>query len=338
MIKRALIAAVISVSGTAFSSVITANQAMAAEYLPAPEGFADFILEVKQDAAAQGISEQILEQAFADVTYMRKAVKQDKSQPEFRKSTLETYMSKRVPDWKVKKARQLYAKHQDVLEKIGKEYGVQPRFIVALWGSESNFGSYQGNFPVVSALSTMAYEGRRAEFFRKELMAALTILEQGHISVDKFKGSWAGAMGQTQFMPSSFLSFAVDYNGDGRKDIWGSEADAFASIANYLSQSGWDDSITWGRQVKLPAGFDAEQSGIKLKRTLAEWQTLGVRRYDGTDLPTNSIDASVIIPDDTNGRVFLAYQNFDVLMRWNRSYYFACTVGYLSDRIRYPAL
>ncbi|TAA48605.1 lytic murein transglycosylase [Corallincola spongiicola] len=310
---------------------VAANQA-------APEGFDGFIEQMKQQAADEGIKPEIIAAAFADVTFMRRAVKQDKAQPEFKKSTLDTYMAKRVPDWKVKKARELYKKHRRVLDKIGSEYGVQPRFIVALWGSESNFGSYQGNFPVVSALSTMAFEGRRAEFFRKELMNALFILDQGHISIDKFKGSWAGAMGQTQFMPSSFLSFAVDYNGDGKKDIWGSEEDAFASIANYLSQSGWDDSLTWGRQVKVPQTIDTAVAGIKTKYTLAEWQAKGVRRYDGSDLPVNPIQASLIIPDDTDGRVFLAYSNFDVLMRWNRSYYFACTVGYLSDRIRYPSL
>jgi membrane-bound lytic murein transglycosylase B len=314
------------------SSTLLANEQAA------PAGFDTFIEQMKSRAAEQGISQQIIDQAFADVKFMRKAVSSDKAQPEFVQSTLDTYMAKRVPEWKVEKARKLYRKHQQVLEKIGKEFGVQPRFIVALWGSESNFGSYQGNFPVISALSTMAFEGRRAEFFQKELLDALTILQQGHISVEGFKGSWAGAMGQTQFMPSSFLSFAIDYNGDGKKDIWGSEEDAFASIANYLSKSGWDDSLTWGRQVRLPAGFDLALAGQANKRSLNEWQAAGVRRYDGSDLPQNEIAASVIVPDDLNGRVYLGYQNFDVLMRWNRSYYFACTVGYLSDRIRYPAL
>lgn len=300
------------------------------------EGFAAYVEQIKQEALADGYSAETLETAFAGVQFYQRSVKADRNQPEF-KLTLDTYLPRAVPEWKAKKAVEMYAEHRELLEKIGAEYGVQPRFIVALWGIETNFGSFTGGMDVISALTTMAYEGRREEFFKKELWHALTIVQEGHIPIDQMKGSWAGAMGQAQFMPSSFMSYAVDYDGDGRKDIWGSQGDVFASAANYLKSVGWRDDVTWGRQVQLPENFDAELASLKVKKPLSEWQALGVRRYDGGDLPQrDDIEASVVIPDDQQGRVFLAYNNYDALMRWNRSHYFVAAVGYLSDRIRFP--
>lgn len=300
------------------------------------EGFAAYVEQIKQEALADGYSAETLETAFTGVQFYQRSVKADRNQPEF-KLTLDTYLPRAVPEWKAKKAVEMYAEHRELLEKIGAEYGVQPRFIVALWGIETNFGSFTGGMDVISALTTMAYEGRREEFFKKELWHALTIVQEGHIPIDQMKGSWAGAMGQAQFMPSSFMSYAVDYDGDGRKDIWGSQGDVFASAANYLKSVGWRDDVTWGRQVQLPEDFDAELASLKVKKPLAEWQALGVRRYDGGDLPVrDDIEASVVIPDDQQGRVFLAYSNYDALMRWNRSHYFVAAVGYLSDRIRFP--
>lgn len=310
---------------------------VAVEPSPKPS-FESYLEGVKADAIDQGISEQTLEQAFSDVRFIKRTIKLDRSQPETRQ-TLETYLPKRVPDWKVAKARKLYKENYDLLSQIGEQYGVQPRFIVALWGNETNFGTYTGNFDIISALASLAYDGRREAFFRKELLSALTILEQGHITKGDFKGSWAGAMGQTQFMPSSFLAFAVDQDGDGRKDIWGTKADVFASIANYLKESGWNDEWTWGRQVRLPEGFDTSLTGLKQKKSLAQWQAKGIRRFDYSDLPKADIQASVILPDETvKGRAYLAYGNYDVLMKWNRSYYFVTSVGYLSDRISYPPI
>ena len=268
------------------------------------------------------------------MTHKPRAVKADKNQTE-KKLTLDEYIPRAVPDWKVKQAKALYKEHYAELSRIGEEYGVQPRFIVALWGVESNFGKFTGNYPVIDALSTLAYDGRREAFFRKETMAALQILQEGHISVSDFKGSWAGAMGQCQFMPSSFLSYAADGSGDGKKDIWNTEADVFASAANYLSQSGWNDKFTWGRQVKLPQGFDMDLEGrVEGKeKTLAEWNQLGITRYDGSSLPQVDVDAWLTAPDNANGRVYLVYNNYNVLMKWNRSYYFALAVSHLADRI-----
>lgn len=198
------------------------------------DGFDEYLNKLRAEARDKGISEQVISAAFADVEYKPRAVKADRNQPE-KKLTLDEYIPRAVPEWKVKQAKQLYKEHYAELKRIGDEFGVQPRFIVALWGVESNFGKFTGNFRVIDALSTMAFEGRREEFFRKETMAALQILDEGHIELENFKGSWAGAMGQCQFMPSSFLRFAADGNGDGKKDIWQSEADVFASTANYLA-------------------------------------------------------------------------------------------------------
>lgn len=328
MIKRVLLAIV----WVSLSQVSMADEAA----LPSEQGFFEYVNQIKQEARAAGFSEETLEKAFAEAKFYQRSIKADKNQPEF-KLTLDTYLPRAVPEWKSKKAIELYNEHRELLEKIGAEYGVQPRFIVALWGIETNFGGYTGGFDVVSALTTMAYEGRREEFFKKQLWHALTIIEEGHIDVAQMKGSWAGAMGQTQFMPSSFMSYAVDYDGDGRKDIWGSLGDVFASAANYLKSVGWRDDVTWGRQVQLPVDFDQELAGLKVKKSLAEWQQLGIRRLDGSDLPQrDDIEAAVVIPDDEKGRVYLAYANYDALMRWNRSHYFVAAVGYLSDRIRFP--
>jgi len=296
--------------------------------------FEQYVEGLKQEARTNGISEQIINQAFENVTHKPRAVKADKNQPE-KKLTLDEYIPRAVPDWKVKQAKALYKEHYAELSRIGEEYGVQPRFIVALWGVESNFGKFTGNYPVIDALSTLAYDGRREAFFRKETMAALQILQEGHISIRDFKGSWAGAMGQCQFMPSSFLSYAADGSGDGKKDIWNTEADVFASAANYLSQSGWNDKFTWGRQVKLPQGFDMDLEGrVEGKeKTLAEWNQLGITRYDGSSLPQVDVDAWLTAPDNANGQVYLVYNNYNVLMKWNRSYYFALAVSHLADRI-----
>ena len=313
--------------------------------------FQTYLANLKHEAIAKGYDSKLIDDAFATATYKEKVVSADKNQPEI-KETLETYLPKRVPQWKIDRARKLYAENKDVLEQVAKEFGVQARFIVALWGLESNFGAIQGGHNVISSLVTLAFDGRREALYKRQLWAALDILKSGHITLDKFKGSWAGAMGQTQFMPTSFNAYAVDYNNDGRKDIWTTKEDAFASIANYLKQEGWNDSLTWGRQVQLPENFDSKYvliRGTKTRkqwleywndseRSLADWQALGVRKADGSDLPNVDVRAALVMPDDINGRMYLAYDNYKVFMHWNRSYYFATSVGYLSDRIGYPKI
>ncbi|GLO60298.1 lytic transglycosylase [Vibrio sp. MACH09] len=299
--------------------------------------FANYVEGLKKQAIENGISSSVVEEAFSNVKFKPKAVKADKNQPE-KKLTLDEYIPRAVPDWKVKQAQSLYDKHYTELNRIGKQYGVQPRFIVALWGVESNFGKLTGGYNVIDALTTLAYDGRREDFFRKEAMAALTILDQGHITASKMKGSWAGAMGQCQFMPSSFLNFAVDGNGDGKKDIWNNKEDVFASAANYLSQSGWDDNYTWGRQVHVPKGLSSSLLGRSKEnaKSLQQWNELGVRRLNGNVLPVldEDIDAWLIMPDDENGRAYLIYNNYQVLMKWNRSYYFGLAVSHLADKLK----
>lgn len=296
-------------------------------------GFTTYVNKLKQEALQKGFSEDIVSEAFGDIHFRPTVVKSDKNQPE-KKITLDGYLATRVPDWKVKQAVSLYEENKALLDDIASKYGVQARFIVALWGNESNFGKIQGSYSVLSALASLAYEGRREKLFKDNFFAALTILNEGHADVSQFKGSWAGAMGQTQFMPLSFLNYAVDHDGDGKKDIWNNKADVFASIANYLASEGWDNNGTWGRQVLLtePVGI----SGLSKAnmKPLSYWQSQGVRRYNGDDLPNVDIQASLIMPDGEKGRVYLVYNNFHTLMKWNRSSYFGVSVGYLSERIK----
>ncbi|GAA6205784.1 MULTISPECIES: lytic murein transglycosylase [Thalassotalea] len=314
-------------------------------------GFEQYVVELKKEAQEKGYSEDFIEQSFSHVKFHQRAVAADRNQPE-KVETLDTYLPKRVPQWKVDKARSQYKEHLGILEKVSEQYNVQPRFIVALWGLETNFGKIMGNYNVISALTTLSYEGRREAFFKKQLWAALTILQEGHITIEAMKGSWAGAMGQNQFMPTSFLAYAVDGDGDGKKDIWGNLHDVFASMANYLKKEGWNDALTWGRQVKLPANFDvnlaipkntgSRKNWLKAwsnrEKSLSEWQALGVRRADGTNLPLVNVKAALVFPDDEKGRVYLAYDNYKSLMHWNLSYYFVSSVGHLSDRIKFPPI
>jgi membrane-bound lytic murein transglycosylase B len=297
--------------------------------------FEQYLADLKIQSIEQGYSTDFVEQVFNGVYYRQKTVLADKNQPET-KLTLDTYLATRVPDWKVKKAIDLMAQHQELLDQVEQQFGVQKRFIVALWGNESNFGNIMGKHSVINSLVTLAYEGRRETLFKKQLFAALKILKQGHVELKDFVGSWAGAMGQSQFMPTSFLDYAVDFDNDGRKDIWNNKADVFASIANFLKSEGWSNRLTWGRQVTVPDNFDFSLAGLKSssKRLLADWQALQVRRYDGTNLPELPIKGSLIAPDGGSGRIYLVYNNFHTLMKWNRSSYFGVSVSYLSDRIK----
>ncbi|WP_434668024.1 lytic murein transglycosylase [Aeromonas sp. NJAU223] len=300
--------------------------------LQARPDFDAYVTTLKQDAVAAGISAATVQAAFADIRLIEVAIKHDKNQPEF-KLTLDSYIPRAVPQWKVNQARALYRQHLPLLTKIGREYGVQPRFIVALWGIETNFGKLTGHFPLISSLTTLAWEGRREAFFKAQLFDALRIIEQGHVTPEAFKGSWAGAMGQVQFMPSSFLRYAVDQDGDGSKDLWGNLADVFGSAANYLHQNGWREDETWGRRVRVPDTLDPSLFGLEVRKPLSAWQALGVRQQDGAPLPKAGMQASLIRPDDVHGRSYLAYDNYRVLRHWNRSPYFVVAVGTLADRI-----
>lgn len=294
--------------------------------------FEAWLAALRTEASGRGISAPVLDAALAEVEPIPRVLELDRKQPEFTLS-FEEYLERVVPDRRARQGRRLLTQHRDLLKSVADRYHVQPRFIVALWGVETDFGRLTGGFPVVGALATLAWEGRRRAFFRGELLDALQILEEGHVTPAAMQGSWAGAMGQPQFMPSSFRRFAEDFDGDGRRDIWGTRADVFASAANYLARSGWRDDQTWGREVRLPRGFDRSLLGLETEKRLSEWQALGVRRADGRDLPARDLPASLVQPGGDSGPVYAVYDNYRVLMRWNRSTYFATAVGVLSDRI-----
>lgn len=298
-----------------------------------PGGFATWLSGLRAEAEAKGIKAETLDAALKGLSPIPRVIELDRRQPEFT-LTFDQYMARVVPAKRIAKARKKYRENKALLEKIGAKFGVQPRFIVAFWGIETDFGRVDGGFHVVQALATLAYDGRRSKYFRKELLNALTILDQGHIDADNMMGSWAGAMGQFQFMPSSFLNFAYDYDGDGRRDIWRNQGDAFASAANYLAKSGWRDDQTWGRPVKLPKGFDAALVDLKTVKHISEWQKLGVRRADGRDLPKRDLRASIVMADEKEGPAFMVYDNYRVTLKWNRSLFFAVAVGTLAERIR----
>jgi membrane-bound lytic murein transglycosylase B len=288
---------------------------------------------LRDEALARKISPEILDAALQDIKPLEKVIELDRSQPEFT-MTFAQYRERVVSDKRVSAGKRMMRQHRKLLQAIHKRYGVQPRFLVALWGIESRFGEQMGSYSVVEALATLAYDGRRSKFFRGELLDALQILEEGHIEPDAMLGSWAGAMGQVQFMPSSFHQYSVDFDGDGRSDLWGNTSDALGSAANYLVRSGWKGDQTWGREVRLPRGFDSSLIGRKVTRTLPQWQALGVRRADGGALPSRALKASLAQPDGAGGPVYVAYDNYRALLRWNRSDFFALSVGLLSDALK----
>jgi membrane-bound lytic murein transglycosylase B len=294
--------------------------------------FDDWLLQFRQEAAAEGISAAALEKALDGVQPIPRVIELDQRQPEGR-LTFRDYNQRVLSPTRIERGRQLLRAHRGLLDRVAADYGVQPRFIVALWGIESTYGTFTGEYPVIGALATLAYDGRRASFFRKELLQALRIVDQGDVEPAQMMGSWAGAMGQSQFMPSSYLAHAVDYDRDGRRDIWTSPPDVFASIANYLAKAGWNARHTWGRQVQLSDHSAAEAAGLEVVKPLPEWHALGVKRSNGSDLPLVALDASLLRTDDGQGPAYLVYNNFRVLMAWNRSTYFALTVGELSDLI-----
>ncbi len=264
--------------------------------------------------------------------FIKRVVELDRSQPEF-KLTLNQYLNKTITKTRIKKALKLYKKHEISLKKISSFYKVQPRFIVALWGIETDFGRYLGSFKVIPSLMTLIYDGRRARYFEKELFYALKIVQSGHVDMSKMYGSWAGAMGQCQFMPSSFVKYAQDWDKDGKKDIWNTKVDVFSSAANYLKNTGWNVSQTWGRKVyikNLNKKIDASK-----RYDLKYFKKIGLLNSDKKTLPSANIKARLIYIDKNRNYGYLAYQNFDNILKWNRSNFFAIAVGTLSDQILY---
>jgi membrane-bound lytic murein transglycosylase B len=297
------------------------------------QGFASWLQDFRMEAQAAGITQPTLEAALGGLSApLPRVLELDRKQPESTQ-TFKAYLAARLSDRRIAKGRNLLKEYGTWLGRVEGRYGVPRRVLVALWGLESNYGESTGGFSVIEALASLAYEGRREALFRKELLEALRILEEGHIAAASMRGSWAGAMGQCQFMPSSFRRFAVDANGDGRRDIWTSVPDVLASSANYLSSAGWKTGQTWGRPVRLPKRFDAALIGLKTRQPISRWRALGVTQASGQPLPGRTLQGSLVRPDGPGGQAYLVYDNFRVLLAWNNSSAFAVTVGTLSDRL-----
>ena len=333
--------------------MVNANAQRQVEDNPVP--FETWLAELKAEALQEGVSQRILDLTFDGLTPDPKVVELDRRQPEFTQ-TAEEYLEKRVSPIRIKNGRKKMQEFADVLDPSAKNIAVQKRFIASIWGMETNYGTYTGNYNVVRSLMTLAYDMRRSSFFCYVLLKALLILEQGHIAPDQMTGSWAGAMGQGQFMPTSFFAYAYDMDGDGKKNIWTDEADVFGSIGNYLSVHGWRPDQTWGREVKLPDDLKARQALVDLthepnppksckralsahskKYSLDEWQEMGVRNLDGSDLPkvTNSnIEATLLMPMGIDGPAYLTYQNFRTILTYNCSNLYALGVSLLSDELK----
>ncbi len=295
------------------------------------ESFAEWLEALRAEARELGIGEAALS-ALDELEPVERVLELDNSQPEF-VQTFTRYIDLRVTPGQVSRGQELLQQHGVLLDQVRQRYGVQPHYLVSFWAIESNYGRATGGFGVLEALATLAYDPRRADFFRRELLTALRIIDEGHIQSERMSGSWAGAMGQLQFLPSVFYRYGVDGDGDGRIDIWNSLPDIFHSAANFLSQSGWQGDERWGREVVLPTGFDFSQTGTGTRKSLAEWRDLGVTQTDGSPIPVAAgMEASIILPAGAFGPAFIAYGNFRATMAYNPSTFYALTVGHLADR------
>jgi membrane-bound lytic murein transglycosylase B len=298
----------------------------------AATGFEGFLDSVRAEARRAGVSAATLQQAFAGMRPNDRVLELDRRQPEAALSW-EQYRDRIVSQTRIDNGRRHFQENRTLLAAVNTRFRVEPRVIVAIWGMETNFGSNTGGFGVIEALATLAWEGRRASYFRSELIAALRVLDGGHVAPARMRGSWAGAMGQPQFMPSNFERLAVDFDGDGRRDIWDSRADALGSIGHYLARHGWRADEPWGQAVRPPAGLDPQRVDTDLKRPLREWAQAGFRRADGGPLGASEIDASVVLPRNGTSEVYLVHQNFRAIRRYNPPVNYALAVGLLADRI-----
>ena len=283
-------------------------------------------------ARGEGADAAIVASVLKDTRHLERVIRLDRSQPEFT-SPFADYYGSRVTSGRVERGRVLYEKHRELLERIQREYGVPAHYLLAFWGLETNYGRHFGRISTTDALATLACDTRRPEFFSDEFVAALKIFSAGDIEPGRMRGSWAGAIGHMQFLPSVFLEYAVDGDGDGRRDLWGSLPDALASAANFLRGIGWQPGLRWGREISLPKNFDYSLAGREHKQSLKAWAGLGVTDAYGGALPLLDIEAGLLVPAGHRGPAFLVYDNFEVIMRWNRSEYYAIAVGRLADRI-----
>jgi membrane-bound lytic murein transglycosylase B len=318
----------------------TANAAGASPAVPAsatvpaearhPADFAEWLAGLRAEALAAGISAATLDRALAGLRPMPEVLAADAAQPEFTRQVW-AYLDGTVTPARVARGRELLDLHAPLFAEVEERYGVPPGIIAGIWAMESNFGSNIGSTPILRALATLGYEGRRTRYGREQILAALAILDRGDVPADRMIGSWAGAMGQTQFIPTTYVRFAVDADADGRRDLWSSLPDIFASTANYLASSGWRSGLPWGMEVGLPAGFDHALADPSIERPVGEWAELGVRPLAG-GLPPSAEPASVLLPAGHRGPAFLVTGNFKAILRYNNSTSYALAVSQLADR------
>lgn len=288
---------------------------------------------LRAEARSAGIAERTLDTALGGLSPSARVIELDNAQPEFL-STFWQYYDNAVSPSRVARGQAMLVEHADLLAQVEAVYGVQPRFIVALWGLETNFGSFMGRFPVIEATATLAFDGRREALFRAQLLDALHLIDQGDLRAEQMIGSWAGGMGHVQFIPSTYRAYAVDFDRDGRRDLYGSLADAFGSAANFLTQLGWKGDETWGRQVRIPPWFDWQLANSGTRLPLAQWADMGVTRWNGQLLPlVVDMQGQIIAPMGHRGPVFIGYDNYDAILGWNRSAFYAVAVGSLADQL-----
>ena len=298
----------------------------------AQSGFDSWLAAFRQDAGAQGISAATLDAALSGIAPLERVVELDRRQPEFLQ-TFADYLERRVTANPVARGQALLQEHAALFDAVERQYGVSRTVLMAFWGLETNYGATLGSFNIPASLATLAYDGRRSEFFRSQLLDALRIVDAGHVAAADMNGSWAGAMGHMQFMPSTFRAYAVDGDGDGRIDLWQSLPDALHSAANYLQRAGWRADEPVALEVRLPQGFDWRKARVAHRLPVAAWTALGVQAADGTALPAVAGKAAIVLPQGWQGPAFMVFDNFDVVMQWNRSLSYALTVAQLARQV-----
>lgn len=308
--------------------------------------FEAFLNEIRAEALQKGIKASVVTTALTGVEPVMRIIERDRNQAEF-KLSFATYRDRVITTANVQRGQKLRDDHQALLRQVAQRYGVQPRFVLAIWGIETRYGAVKADVPLMNSLATLAFDRRRSAYFRNELHAALNMLDKGYIDFPTLKGSWAGAMGQPQFMPSSYLAYAEDFDGDGKRDIWNNTGDVFASIANYLAKAGWNTGQTWGREVRISGDLQKRlgefaregRSGCRAidqmtrDMSLEEWSRLGVRRADGGELPKAQQSGALVQPDGPGGPTFLVYGNYRSILRYNCAHHYALTVSLLADRL-----
>ncbi|WP_428086833.1 lytic murein transglycosylase [Candidatus Thioglobus sp.] len=314
-----------------FSGWVYANDTLAPANAPEAQSFEEFLTDIRHQALTQGVSNATLDQTLSGLTPNPAVLKFDRTQAEFSQNFWR-YLGSRVSDYRLGHGAEKLKLHQQALQQNQQRYGVAPHIIVAFWGLETNYGKNTGKLNLIRSLATLSYDLRRRVFFTKQLLALLKLVDDGKIPFDA-EGSWAGAMGNVQFMPTNVAAYAIDADQDGEIGLWDNTQDVFASAANFLQKIGWHRGERWGREVVIPESFDYQLANLNTQKSVNEWQTLGVRATAGKNLPTSTLDASLLLPMGCHGPAFLVYRNFRAILRWNYSILYALSVGHLSDRL-----